>query len=105
MCKEIININEEERDEIEALNGRKYSLNSLIGTLVDSELEIDERNWFYEKLVKDIKRTDDKFEMWWDKVSIKYNLDKTQLDNYYVDFDAKCIYKQEKCTSCDECLE
>ncbi|MBO0545598.1 CXXX repeat peptide modification system protein [Clostridium botulinum] len=48
---------ENERDEIQMLFERLASLNALAATLSDARLEIDEQNWFYNKLINDLTKT------------------------------------------------
>lgn len=98
-----INITEEERDEIEKLNNRKNSLKSLSLTLADSELDIDERNWFYEKLINDISTTDKLYEEWWNKTCDKYKLDKDNSVKYYVDFERMIIEEDVEVSCCSGC--
>ncbi len=48
---------ESERDEVQMLFERLASLNALAATLSDTRLEIDEQNWFYNKLINDLTET------------------------------------------------
>ncbi|EPY2291137.1 CXXX repeat peptide modification system protein [Clostridium sporogenes] len=82
---------ENERDEIQMLFERLASLNALAATLSDARLEIDEQNWFYNKLINDLTKTRKKFDIWWDRSCEKYELNLEDRHKYVVDFENKAI--------------
>ncbi|HGG0416297.1 CXXX repeat peptide modification system protein [Clostridium botulinum] len=82
---------ENERDEIQMLFERLASLNALAATLSDARLEIDEQNWFYNKLINDLTKTRKKFDIWWDRSCEKYKLNLEDRHKYAVDFENKAI--------------
>lgn len=85
----------EEKNEIQNIFERLNSLNALVATLADAQLNIDEQNWIYEKLINDTTETRIKYNQWWTIMCDKYNLDKENSRNYYVDFVADRIILNE----------
>lgn len=87
---------EDEKKEIQSLFERINSLNALVGTLADAQLDVHEENWLYEKLINDATETRRKFNEWWVNSCEKYDLDKRYTNKYYVDFITNQIILSEE---------
>ena len=71
----------EERNEIQALFERRNGLNELakIITVETSEL--------YEKLVKDLGETTTKYQVWWNRMSKKYQWASDEASSWEINFE------------------
>ncbi|WP_368489028.1 CXXX repeat peptide modification system protein [Clostridium sp. BJN0013] len=89
--KLLVNITEEERNEIVIHFEKINSLKSLLITLTQSQLDIDENNWFYNKLRSDFSSATKSYDLWWTNILKKYDIayDPSKLN---VDFDKQGIY-------------
>ena len=76
----------EERNEIQALFERRNGLNELAKILTSDNAEL------YEKLVKDMGETSTKFQVWWNRMSIKYQWERTENGNWEINFDTCEVY-------------
>lgn len=86
MYKEVGNVTEQERDEIQTLFERRNGLNELAKILTADNTEL------YERLVKDLGETSAKFQNWWDKNADKYQWESAENGNWEIDFDTCKIY-------------
>lgn len=86
MKKEIGQVTEEEKAEIQSLFERRNGLNELAKILTP------ENNELYEKLVKDMGDTASKFQSWWDRMGIKYQWEATINGSWEIDFDSCKIF-------------
>lgn len=86
MKKEIGNVTEQERDEIQSLFERKNGLNELAKILTADNNEL------YERLVKDLSETTSKFQNWWDTMSNKYQWESAENGSWEIDFNDCKIY-------------
>ena len=76
--KEIGRVSEEERDEIKDLFDRRNLS--------------PENEQLYNKLVKDMAETSEKFNQWWDRMSAKYHWESSENGHWEIDFDDCTIY-------------
>lgn len=90
--KILTSISEDEKNEIQELFERLFSLNSLASTLSEEKLNLDEQNWLYKKLTCDLIETRKKFNKWWIKICKEYNLNKKDLEHYSVNFEENFIF-------------
>ncbi len=86
MKKEVGNVTEQERDEIQALFERRNGLNELAKILTADNNEL------YERLVKDLSETTAKFQDWWNRMSEKYQWESAENGNWEIDFNDCTIY-------------
>ena len=78
----------EERDEIQMLFERRNGLNELAKILTSDNHDL------YEKLVKDMGETSTKFQVWWTRMSQKYQWESSETGNWEIYFDTCDIYLQ-----------
>ncbi len=86
MKKQIGQVTEEEKNEIQTLFERRNGLNEL-AKIVTAENEA-----LYEKLIKDMGETGTKFQSWWDRMAEKYRWESTENGNWEIDFNTNDIY-------------
>jgi hypothetical protein len=84
--KEIGRVSEEERDEIKDLFDRRNGLIEL------AKILSPENEQLYNKLVKDMAETSEKFNQWWDRMSAKYHWESSENGHWEIDFDDCTIY-------------
>lgn len=70
----------EERNQIQTLFERKNGLIELAKILTADNTEL------YEKLVKDMGETNNKFQQWWDEMAKKYQWPATEGGNWEINF-------------------
>ena len=85
MKKQVGEVTEEEKKEIQALFERKNGLTEL-AKIINAD------NALYEKLVMDMGTTSTKFHAWWDKMSKKYQWEMKDGGNWEIDFETNKIY-------------
>ncbi|MGS0763611.1 CXXX repeat peptide modification system protein [Syntrophomonas curvata] len=90
----ILPILETEKDEIESLFERMNSLHGLSLTLAASNDLFQENSNMFERIVSDLAQTQKKYKQWWECIADKYNLDKSRLEEYRVNFQDSCLYFQ-----------
>ena len=78
----------EERDEIQMLFERRNGLNELAKILTSDNHDL------YEKLVKDMGETSTKFQVWWTRMSQKYQWESSETGNWEINFNTCDIYLQ-----------
>ena len=76
----------EEKNEIEQLFDRRNGLNELVKILTPENTEL------YEKLVKDLGETANKFQSWWNRMADKYQWESTDDGNWEINFETCEIY-------------
>lgn len=87
MAKKLIGqVTVEETKEIQYLYERKNGLSELARILTPDNQEL------YEKLVKDLGKTQSEFQNWWTQMSQKYNWESVDGGNWEIDFDTCDIY-------------
>ncbi len=86
MKKELGNVTEKERDEIQALFERRNGLSELAKILTADNAEL------YECLVKDLAETGTKFQKWWNTMAEKYAWESEENGNWQIDFESCKIY-------------
>lgn len=87
MAKKLIGqVTVEETKEIQYLYERKNGLSELARILTPDNQEL------YEKLVKDLGKTQSEFQNWWTQMSQKYNWESIDGGNWEIDFDTCDIY-------------
>lgn len=87
MAKKLIGqVTVEETKEIQYLYERKNGLSELARILTPDNQEL------YEKLVKDLGKTQLEFQNWWTQMSQKYNWESVDGGNWEIDFDTCDIY-------------
>ncbi len=90
--KNVGNVTEEERDEIQFLYERKNGLKELTVSLVNIDKKELESSALYEKLVSDMGKVSTKFQGWWDEKSKKYNWESAPNGHWEIDFGTCEIY-------------
>ncbi len=86
MKKLVGKVTEEEKREIQQLFERQNGLNELAKILTAGNDDL------YEKLVKDMGETKQKFQNWWNKMSIQYQWESHENGNWEIDFNTNDIY-------------
>lgn len=76
----------EEKNEIQQLFERRNGLNELVKILTPENTEL------YEKLVKDLGGTANKFQSWWNRMADKYQWESTDDGNWEINFETCEIY-------------
>ena len=76
----------EEKNEIQQLFERRNGLNELVKILTPENTEL------YEKLVKDLGETANKFQSWWNRMADKYQWESTDDGNWEINFETCEIF-------------
>ena len=76
----------EEKNQIQTLFERRNGLRELAKILTADNHEL------YEKLIKDISKTNFEYQNWWDNMSRKYQWESIENYNWQIDFDTCEIY-------------
>ena len=84
--KVIGQVTPEERNEIQQLFERRNGLNELAKILTADNAEL------YEKLVKDLGETGNKFQSWCDRMGAQYQWESVEGGNWEINFDTCEIY-------------
>lgn len=84
--KEIGRVSEKERDEIKDLFDRRNGLAELAKILTVDNGDL------YERLVRDLAETSQKFNQWWDDMAAKYSWETIENGHWEIDFDDCIIY-------------
>lgn len=77
-------ITNEEVDEIYKISQRKNALVELLGSL--GKTDADTADYLYSRIVNDLQDTNKKMQMWWAKMSLKYNWNYDENYNWSVNF-------------------
>ncbi len=86
MNKKIVgSVTEEEKNVIQRLFERRNGLNELAKILSADNVEL------YERLVKDMGETGNKFQQWWDTMAAKYQWESAPNGNWEINFDTNEI--------------
>lgn len=86
MKKLVGQVTVEEKNEIQALFERRNGLNELAMILTA------ENEALYEKLVKDLGDTGQKFQNWWGTMAQKYQWESVEGGNWEINFETSEIY-------------
>lgn len=87
MAKRLIGkVTIEEMKEIQLLNERKNGLFELSRIISSDNEEL------YEKLVKDMGKTQSRYQNWWTRMSQKYNWESIEGGNWEIDFETCNIF-------------
>ena len=87
MAKSLIGkVTIEEMKEIQLLNERKNGLFELSRIISSDNEEL------YEKLVKDMGKTQSRYQNWWTRMSQKYNWESIEGGNWEIDFETCNIF-------------
>jgi len=81
-----------EKENIENLYERMNSLHSLSLTLAANNDLFLEKSYMADKIISDLAHTQTEFNKWWDFIADKYNLDRTVMPSYHVDFSDGSLY-------------
>ena len=84
--KEVGQVTEDEKREIQTLFERRN------GLAVLAKILTAENNELYERLIKDMASTAASFQQWWDAISAKYNWESAENGNWEIDFNSNKIY-------------
>lgn len=84
--KKVGQVTEEEKNEILQLFERRNGLNELAKVLTSDNAEL------YEKLVKDMGETGNKFQNWWSRMAEKYQWEGVENGNWEINFDTCEIF-------------
>lgn len=71
----------DEKNEIQQLFERRNGLNEL------AKIVTSDNDKLYEKLVKDMGETAEKFQSWWDRMADKYQWESIDGGNWEINFD------------------
>lgn len=86
MKKEVGQVSEGERDVIKAIFERKNGLVEL------AKIISPDNEGLYEKLIRDLSHTNQKFEEWWQEMSCKYNWEFETDSHWEIDFDSCKVF-------------
>lgn len=86
MKKEIGQVSEPEKNEIQTLFERRNGLEELAKILTADNTEL------YERLLKDLGETSVRFQNWWNNMDAKYQWESAENGNWEIDFDTCKIY-------------
>ncbi|MBO6252179.1 MAG: CXXX repeat peptide modification system protein [Bacteroidaceae bacterium] len=87
MTKKLVGlVTPEEKNEILTLFERRNGLNELAKILTADNAEL------YEKLVKDMGETGNRFQQWWDRMAEKYQWESAEGGNWEINFETCEIY-------------
>lgn len=89
MRKQIGQVTEEEKRQVQQLFERRNGLSELAKIVTADNDEL------YEKLVKDMGETGTRFQQWWDDMSRKYEWESTPDGHWEIDFNTNIIYLVE----------
>lgn len=89
MRKQIGQVTEEEKRQVQQLFERRNGLSELAKIVTADNDEL------YEKLVKDMGETGTRFQQWWDDMSQKYQWESTPDGHWEIDFNTNIIYLVE----------
>lgn len=84
--KKVGQVTAEECTEIQILSEHRNGLNELAMILKS------DRTNLYEKMVKDLERTNAAFQKWWDEMADKYKWESIKGGKWEIDFDTCKIY-------------
>lgn len=84
--KQVGQVTEEEKKEIQALFERRNGLNELARIVTADNEEL------YEKLVKDMGETGTRFQTWWDRMAEKYQWKSRPDGHWEINFATNEIY-------------
>lgn len=84
--KQVGQVTEEEKKEIQALFERRNGLNELARIVTADNEEL------YEKLVKDMGETGTRFQTWWDRMAEKYQWESRPDGHWEINFATNEIY-------------
>lgn len=76
----------EEKIEIQHLFERKNGLNELAKILTADNTEL------YEKMIKDMGETNNKYHGWWNRMSAKYKWESAENGNWEINFETNEIF-------------
>lgn len=79
-------VTEEEKKEILTLFERRNGLGELAKIITADNEEL------YEKIVKDLGKTDTKFQNWWDNMAQKYQWESAENGNWEINFESNEIF-------------
>ena len=85
MKKQVGQVSEEERNEIQTLHERKNGLLELAKVIGENDV-------IYEKLVRDMGCTTSRFEQWWSRMGEKYQWQSVKNGKWEIDFNTCEIY-------------
>lgn len=85
MKKQVGQVSEEERNEIQTLHERKNGLLELAKVIGENDV-------IYEKLVRDMGSTSSRFEQWWSRMGEKYQWQSAENGKWEIDFNTCDIY-------------
>lgn len=86
MKKEIGQVSEPEKNEIQTLFERRNGLEELAKILTADNTEL------YERLLKDLGETSARFRNWWNNMEAKYQWESAENGNWEIDFETCKIY-------------
>ena len=85
-------IKEEEKNEIMNLYMKKIALEELLPSLSSQSISLDEKEYLYEKMIKDLGNAKLSAEMWWRDIAERYNWKSVNKGHWYIDFKTNEIY-------------
>ena len=86
MKKKVGQVTFDEKNEIQALFERRNGLKELAKILTADNNEL------YEKLVRDMSKTNSEYQNWWDKMAKKYQWESIDGGNWQIDFETCDVY-------------
>jgi CXXX repeat modification system protein len=88
--KNIGTVTSEERDNIRTLYERRNGLMELFKVLPD--LEKNEADFLYEKVVRDLGQVTTKYHDWWTQMSLKYNWENLDGMQWEIEFETCQVF-------------
>lgn len=86
MKRQVGQVTEEEKKEIQTLFERRNGLNELAKILTADNAEL------YEKLVRDLGETGTRFQSWWDRMGAQYGWESAEGGSWEINFTTNEIF-------------
>ena len=84
--KNVGQVTQEEKNEIQTLFERRNGLNELAKIVTADNADL------YEKLVRDLGETSTKFQNWWDRMARRYEWESVEGGNWEINFETCEIF-------------
>lgn len=91
ILKNICTVTEKEKLKILSIFERLNGLEELLSMINVTDIIIENKESYMEKIQKDINNTQTKYHNWWNNVASKYKLDILKGNRYMFDFDSNII--------------
>lgn len=79
-------VTESEKNEVMTLYQEKMALQELMMALDSQTISKKEKNYIYERIIKDFENAKIKYEKWWSDISQKYQWESKDNGHWTIDF-------------------